>query len=73
MSMFIGTVRVSFDHDDCYVLEVGTGGRVYLLWRPTPDESRRAYNQQQLNDTLAGLRRIANSAGLEWPAEVGVR
>ena len=70
MSVFLGTVRISFAHDDCYVLEVGTGGKVYLNWR---NPAARDYNQQQLEDVLDGLRRIATSAGLDWPAEVVAR
>jgi len=64
MSVFLGpSVRISFAHDDCYVIEVEHVGKLILRWR-NPDA--RAYNQQQLNDVLDGLRRIATSAGLDW-------
>ena len=66
MSTFIGTVRISFAHDDCYVFEVGTGGKVYLAWRSQAERDR-AYNQQQLEDMVTALQRVATSAGLVWP------
>lgn len=67
MSMWDGTVRTSFLHDDCYVVEVGTGGKLYLKWRSQAERDR-AYNQQQLNDMVTALQRVATSAGLVWPA-----
>jgi|GEM_PF-5343399 len=67
MSVFIGTVRVSFLHDDCYVYEVGTGGKLFLRWRSQAERDR-TFNQQQLNDMVTALQRVANSAGLAWPA-----
>lgn len=78
MSTYIGNnVRISFAHDDCYVFEFlqsgHSRGKVYLPWRPTLSHSQTVIQQQQLNDVLDGLRRIATSAGLDWPAEVGAR
>lgn len=66
MSTFIGTVRIAFDFEDCYVLEVGTGGKVYLQWR-SPNARDREFAQRQLNDTVTALKHISVSAGLEWP------
>jgi hypothetical protein len=67
MSTFIGTVRVSFAHDDCYVIEVGTSGKLYLPYRSQAERDK-AFNQQQLNDIWTAFQRVATSAGLVWPA-----
>ena len=68
MSTFTGQIRHTVLDDDCDVVEVdgGHAGKLVLPWRH-PSRVRKENAQQQLNDLVTVLQRVARQNGLVWP------